>query len=142
MSSRSIKYFGSGQNLRTKTLQHLHNSETSARERERHNQSPAIMTTAKTVKDVSPHEFVKAYSAHLKRSGKVISFSINTFYFLIFTVYHSFYYSIHLFHDFILFFICLDLCSFYVFNDLFCYCVWLRLCLLNLGVVSCFFFKL
>lgn len=26
---------------------------------------------AKTVKDVSPHDFVKAYSAHLKRSGKV-----------------------------------------------------------------------
>ncbi|KAG6485969.1 hypothetical protein ZIOFF_054536 [Zingiber officinale] len=26
---------------------------------------------AKTVKDVSPHEFVKAYSAHLKRSGKI-----------------------------------------------------------------------
>ncbi|CAL9041179.1 unnamed protein product, partial [Musa banksii] len=26
---------------------------------------------AKTVKDVSPHEFVKAYSAHLKRSGKM-----------------------------------------------------------------------
>ncbi|KAL8130391.1 hypothetical protein V2J09_019546 [Rumex salicifolius] len=24
-----------------------------------------------TVKDVSPHEFVKAYSAHLKRSGKM-----------------------------------------------------------------------
>ncbi|KAK8967802.1 40S ribosomal protein S19-3 [Platanthera guangdongensis] len=33
------------------------------------------METAKvgrTVKDVSPHEFVKAYSAHLKRSGKYI----------------------------------------------------------------------
>ncbi|CAL0321721.1 unnamed protein product [Lupinus luteus] len=29
------------------------------------------MATAKTVKDVSPHEFVKAYSAHLKRSGKI-----------------------------------------------------------------------
>lgn len=29
------------------------------------------MATAKTVKDVSPHEFVKAYAAHLKRSGKV-----------------------------------------------------------------------
>lgn len=29
------------------------------------------MATAKSVKDVSPHEFVKAYSAHLKRSGKV-----------------------------------------------------------------------
>ncbi|KAI3835081.1 hypothetical protein MKW98_017578 [Papaver atlanticum] len=28
-------------------------------------------TTAKTVKDVSPHEFVKHYSAHLKRSGKM-----------------------------------------------------------------------
>ncbi|RVX02595.1 40S ribosomal protein S19-1 [Vitis vinifera] len=26
---------------------------------------------ARTVKDVSPHEFVKAYSSHLKRSGKV-----------------------------------------------------------------------
>ncbi|KAL2337225.1 hypothetical protein Fmac_011671 [Flemingia macrophylla] len=29
------------------------------------------MATARTVKDVSPHEFVKAYSAHLKRSGKM-----------------------------------------------------------------------
>ncbi|KAJ4960803.1 hypothetical protein NE237_020713 [Protea cynaroides] len=29
------------------------------------------METARTVKDVSPHEFVKAYSAHLKRSGKM-----------------------------------------------------------------------
>lgn len=29
--------------------------------------------TGKTVKDVSPHEFVKAYAAHLKRSGKVES---------------------------------------------------------------------
>ncbi|XP_073286488.1 small ribosomal subunit protein eS19z [Primulina huaijiensis] len=29
------------------------------------------MSTAKTVKDVSPHEFVKAYAAHLKRSGKM-----------------------------------------------------------------------
>ena len=29
------------------------------------------METARTVKDVSPHEFVKAYAAHLKRSGKV-----------------------------------------------------------------------
>lgn len=29
------------------------------------------MATARTVKDVSPHEFVTAYSAHLKRSGKV-----------------------------------------------------------------------
>ncbi|CAL5390076.1 unnamed protein product [Camellia sinensis] len=28
------------------------------------------MVTAKSVKDVSPHKFVKAYSAHLKRSGK------------------------------------------------------------------------
>ncbi|XP_042459897.1 40S ribosomal protein S19-like [Zingiber officinale] len=26
---------------------------------------------SKTVKDVSPHEFVKAYAAHLKRSGKL-----------------------------------------------------------------------
>lgn len=32
-----------------------------------------MAATAKTVKDVSPHEFVKAYSAHLKRSGKVKS---------------------------------------------------------------------
>ncbi|ESR53950.1 hypothetical protein CICLE_v10022728mg [Citrus x clementina] len=30
------------------------------------------METAKNVKDVSPHEFVKAYAAHLKRSGKQI----------------------------------------------------------------------
>nr|GMC57035.1 40S ribosomal protein S19-3 [Ipomoea batatas] len=29
------------------------------------------MATARAVKDVSPHEFVKAYSAHLKRSGKM-----------------------------------------------------------------------
>ncbi|XP_075512713.1 small ribosomal subunit protein eS19z [Primulina tabacum] len=29
------------------------------------------MSTAKTVKDVSSHEFVKAYAAHLKRSGKM-----------------------------------------------------------------------
>ncbi|XP_024978232.1 40S ribosomal protein S19-1-like [Cynara cardunculus var. scolymus] len=29
------------------------------------------MATARTVKDVSPHEFVKAYAAHLKRSGKM-----------------------------------------------------------------------
>ncbi|RRT62733.1 hypothetical protein B296_00019147 [Ensete ventricosum] len=27
---------------------------------------------ARTVKDVSPHEFVKSYSAHLKRSGKIM----------------------------------------------------------------------
>ncbi|KAL2499884.1 40S ribosomal protein S19-3 [Abeliophyllum distichum] len=33
--------------------------------------SAASMATAKTVKDVSPHEFVKAYAAHLKRSGKM-----------------------------------------------------------------------
>ncbi|GLU11003.1 hypothetical protein SLE2022_277760 [Rubroshorea leprosula] len=29
------------------------------------------MATSRTVKDVSPHEFVKAYAAHLKRSGKI-----------------------------------------------------------------------
>ncbi|CAH1420981.1 unnamed protein product [Lactuca virosa] len=29
------------------------------------------MATARTVKDVSPHEFVKGYAAHLKRSGKM-----------------------------------------------------------------------
>lgn len=29
------------------------------------------MEAGRTVKDVSPHEFVKAYSSHLKRSGKV-----------------------------------------------------------------------
>ncbi|KAJ8553709.1 hypothetical protein K7X08_024387 [Anisodus acutangulus] len=29
------------------------------------------METARNVKDVSPHEFVKAYAAHLKRSGKM-----------------------------------------------------------------------
>ncbi|XP_062151072.1 small ribosomal subunit protein eS19x-like [Alnus glutinosa] len=29
------------------------------------------MAAARTVKDVSPHEFVKAYSAHLKRSGRM-----------------------------------------------------------------------
>jgi small subunit ribosomal protein S19e len=30
------------------------------------------MEAARKVKDVSPHEFVKAYAAHLKRSGKVV----------------------------------------------------------------------
>ncbi|PNX67656.1 hypothetical protein L195_g055743, partial [Trifolium pratense] len=30
----------------------------------------ANIATARIMKDVSPHEFVKAYSAHLKRSGK------------------------------------------------------------------------
>nr|GMD32599.1 40S ribosomal protein S19-3 [Ipomoea batatas]GMD35816.1 40S ribosomal protein S19-3 [Ipomoea batatas]GME10039.1 40S ribosomal protein S19-3 [Ipomoea batatas] len=29
------------------------------------------METARTVKDVSPHDFVKAYASHLKRSGKM-----------------------------------------------------------------------
>ncbi|XWS69643.1 hypothetical protein CRYUN_Cryun04dG0196600 [Craigia yunnanensis] len=29
------------------------------------------MATGRTVKDVSPHEFIKAYAAHLKRSGKI-----------------------------------------------------------------------
>ncbi|XP_042447662.1 40S ribosomal protein S19-3-like [Zingiber officinale] len=29
------------------------------------------ISASKTMKDVSPHEFVKAYSAHLKRSGKM-----------------------------------------------------------------------
>ncbi|KAI4992645.1 hypothetical protein ZWY2020_057898 [Hordeum vulgare] len=36
--------------------------------------APAAETaasTARTVKDVNPHEFFKAYSAHLKRSGKM-----------------------------------------------------------------------
>ncbi|RVW85590.1 hypothetical protein CK203_037588 [Vitis vinifera] len=38
------------------------------------------MATARTVKDVSPHEFVNAYAAHLKRSGKVyfLNFSLCT----------------------------------------------------------------
>lgn len=31
----------------------------------------AMAGTAKTVKDVSSHDFVRAYAAHLKRSGKV-----------------------------------------------------------------------
>lgn len=39
------------------------------------------MEAARSVKDVSPHDFVKAYAAHLKRSGKVytnwISFYIH-----------------------------------------------------------------
>ncbi|XP_071915631.1 small ribosomal subunit protein eS19x-like [Coffea arabica] len=30
-----------------------------------------MMATARTVKDVSPHDFVKAYSAHLRRSGRM-----------------------------------------------------------------------
>lgn len=36
-----------------------------------------MAATARTVKDVSPHEFVKAYAAHLKRSGKVNIFGFN-----------------------------------------------------------------
>ena len=43
------------------------------------------MEAARTVKDVSPHEFVKAYAAHLKRSGHVylsLSFSIHKLLFL------------------------------------------------------------
>jgi hypothetical protein len=35
---------------------------------------PHAMETGRTMKDVSPHEFVKAYAAHLKRSGKVLIF--------------------------------------------------------------------
>ncbi len=31
----------------------------------------AMASTAKTVKDVPSHDFVRAYAAHLKRSGKV-----------------------------------------------------------------------
>ncbi|GBG61485.1 hypothetical protein CBR_g21828 [Chara braunii] len=31
----------------------------------------AATVTAKTVKDVSPHDFVRAYAAHLKRTGKI-----------------------------------------------------------------------
>ncbi len=43
----------------------------------------AMAGTAKTVKDVSSHDFVRAYAAHLKRSGKVsqylcCSFSIRS----------------------------------------------------------------
>ncbi|XP_009111980.2 40S ribosomal protein S19-3 [Brassica rapa] len=34
-------------------------------------EAQAATMTGKTVKDVSPHEFVKAYAAHLKRSGKI-----------------------------------------------------------------------
>jgi ribosomal protein S19E (S16A) len=30
-----------------------------------------MASTAKTVKDVPSHDFVRAYAAHLKRSGKV-----------------------------------------------------------------------
>eukprot|EP00244_Chara_vulgaris_P009972 TRINITY_DN43_c0_g1_i1.p1 TRINITY_DN43_c0_g1~~TRINITY_DN43_c0_g1_i1.p1 ORF type:complete len:160 (-),score=28.92 TRINITY_DN43_c0_g1_i1:660-1139(-) len=33
-------------------------------------QTPAAVTS-KTVKDVSPHDFVRAYAAHLKRTGKI-----------------------------------------------------------------------
>lgn len=36
------------------------------------------MATARTVKDVSPHEFVVAYAAHLKRSGKVFLLSFSS----------------------------------------------------------------
>ncbi len=43
----------------------------------------AMAGTAKTVKDVASHDFVRAYAAHLKRSGKVsqylcCSFSIRS----------------------------------------------------------------
>lgn len=37
------------------------------------------MATPKTVKDVSPHDFVKSYSAHLRRSGKVLIYNASNF---------------------------------------------------------------
>jgi hypothetical protein len=37
----------------------------------------AMASTAKTVKDVPSHDFVRAYAAHLKRSGKVSHVEIN-----------------------------------------------------------------
>lgn len=50
------------------------------------------METAKNVKDVSPHEFVKAYAAHLKRSGKVSYLSLFLFNFII-IIYHFFFFE-------------------------------------------------
>jgi hypothetical protein len=38
---------------------------------ERAREKVAMAGTAKTVKDVPSHDFVRAYAAHLKRSGKV-----------------------------------------------------------------------
>lgn len=52
------------QNAQARTRTHAVAPPQHQRERKR-------METARTVKDVSPHEFVKAYAAHLKRSGKV-----------------------------------------------------------------------
>ena len=48
------------------------------------------MATARTVQDVSPHEFVKAYSAHLKRSGKVNQSTLN---FLLILNFHFFHFD-------------------------------------------------
>jgi len=68
---------GFGSKFHNKNPSQLHISETLiqlcfVRERSSRKQSSGTtMATARTVQDVSPHEFVKAYSAHLKRSGKV-----------------------------------------------------------------------
>ncbi len=40
-------------------------------EKESERERVAMAGTAKTVKDVPSHDFVRAYAAHLKRSGKV-----------------------------------------------------------------------
>ncbi|KAL5987346.1 Protein component of the small (40S) ribosomal subunit [Asimina triloba] len=63
-----MRGFGEIENLgykrRSKQLPH---SSSSGKRRE----EKLLMEAARTVKDVSPHEFVKHYAAHLKRSGKV-----------------------------------------------------------------------
>ncbi|KAF7135598.1 hypothetical protein RHSIM_Rhsim08G0147700 [Rhododendron simsii] len=55
-----------------------------------------VKEVSRTVKDVSPHEFVKAYSAHLKRSGKVslslsLSLSLSTYANIYISVYEAIY---------------------------------------------------
>lgn len=51
------------------------------------------MATARTVKDVSPHDFVKAYASHLKRSGKVQFFHLfHRFLFLGLSNFHFFFF--------------------------------------------------
>ncbi len=47
------------------------NCEWSKRRRVQAAAAAGMASTAKTVKDVPSHDFVRAYAAHLKRSGKV-----------------------------------------------------------------------
>jgi hypothetical protein len=67
---------GLGLGLYTVVSSFTSTSESSAGDRgkgeiERAREKVAMAGTAKTVKDVPSHDFVRAYAAHLKRSGKV-----------------------------------------------------------------------